>query len=524
MMYRPASLHRLGLITLALVLQACGTNPVTGEKELQLISRSAEIRLGEENYLYTQQSQGGAYRIDPDLTRYVNGLGQRLAKVSDRPDLPYEFTVINDSTPNAWALPGGKIGVNRGLLVELDSEAELAAVLGHEVVHAAARHGAKNIERSTLLQLGVVAIGSAVADSDYAKHKDLVVGAAALGAGLITSRYSREAELEADRYGMRYMARAGYNPQAAVALQETFVRLAEGRNQSWLEGLFASHPPSQERVEANRRIAAELGPEGRLGREDYQARIAHLKQTQSAYARYQEGRAALTKDRFDQALRLADEAIAMEPRQALFYALKGDARLQQGRFDRAITHYGEALERNDQLFYYYRQRGIARERLGQRAGARQDLERSLELLPTALAHYALGELARQANNMDEAVTHYRSAANDQSDTGREAFRKLVHLDLPRNPGQYLSVQAGPGSGGRLEVQVRNRTPVALGSVVLRVTTLTSGGRPAAQETIRLARPIGPQRTAQQATGLAARDTAGNALKVRVEVIEAQAQR
>ena len=84
--------------------------------------------------------------IDPELTKYVNEVGQRLAAVSDR-KLPYEFVVINNSVPNAWALPGGKIAVHRGLLIELNSEAELAAVLGHEIVHAAARHGAKGMER-----------------------------------------------------------------------------------------------------------------------------------------------------------------------------------------------------------------------------------------------------------------------------------------------------------------------------------------------------------------------------------------
>lgn len=107
--------------------------------------------MGAEQYIPTQQTQGGRFYVDPELTLYVQQVGQKLARVSDRPDLPFEFVVLNSSVPNAWALPGGKIAVNRGLLVLLEDEAELAAVLGHEIVHAAARHSAAAMSQQTLL-------------------------------------------------------------------------------------------------------------------------------------------------------------------------------------------------------------------------------------------------------------------------------------------------------------------------------------------------------------------------------------
>src|SRR5690606_33080934 len=132
------------LLLLLLGLTACAVNPVTGKREIVLVGEETEIRMGEQNYLPMQQSQGGEYDIDPALTEYVQGVGQKLAAVSDR-DLPYEFVVLNNSVPNAWALPGGKIAINRGLLTELESEAELAAVLGHEIVHAAAGHSANQV-------------------------------------------------------------------------------------------------------------------------------------------------------------------------------------------------------------------------------------------------------------------------------------------------------------------------------------------------------------------------------------------
>ena len=142
----------LGLLTLA----ACTINPVTGERQLALVSAADEVEIGEAQYFPSRQMQGGDYVREPALTQYVRDVGQRLAAVSDRA-LPYEFVVLDNSVPNAWALPGGKIAVNRGLLVELDSEAELAAVLGHEIVHAAARHGALAMQRGLLLQGAVLA-------------------------------------------------------------------------------------------------------------------------------------------------------------------------------------------------------------------------------------------------------------------------------------------------------------------------------------------------------------------------------
>ena len=123
--------------------------------------------------------------------------------------LPYEFVVINDSTPNAWALPGGKIAVHRGLLTEFQSEAELAAVLGHEVVHAAARHSAKQIQRGMLLQGAAVAAAATANNSDYGS---LLMTATGLGFQLVNQKYGRDAERESDQYGMQYMSKRAMHP------------------------------------------------------------------------------------------------------------------------------------------------------------------------------------------------------------------------------------------------------------------------------------------------------------------------
>ncbi|HIE07331.1 MAG TPA: peptidase M48, partial [Desulfarculaceae bacterium] len=195
-------------------LTGCAANPVTGKNELVLVPKSTEINIGNEQYLPGRQMQGGDYKTEPQIVTYIRRIGLQLAAVSDR-QLPYEFNVINDSTPNAWALPGGKIVINRGLLVELNSEAELAAVLSHEIVHAAARHGAKRIERGIFLQGMIIATGIASSNSEYSRF---AVGGAGIVSQLLTHKYSRNAEFEADLFGMHYMSRAGYDPSAAIAL------------------------------------------------------------------------------------------------------------------------------------------------------------------------------------------------------------------------------------------------------------------------------------------------------------------
>ncbi len=407
-----------------LLVAGCAVNPVTGERELSIFDESWELQVGQEYYAPLRQSQGGDFVLDAELVAYVQEVGQRVAAEADR-ELPYEFYVLNSSVPNAWALPGGKMAINRGLLTEMDSEAELAAVLGHEVVHAAARHGAQAQSRGALLQgaviLGGVAVGVATEREDYATVAML---GGMVGAQLINQRYSRRAELEADRFGMVYMHRAGYNPEGAVALQESFVRLSEGRDSGFLAGLFASHPPSRERVEANQRTADELGREGTVGEQRYRQMIARLNALQPAYKAHDEGRRALGRGEFEEALAKAEEALAIESGEAIFHALKGDALASQSNYREAERAYSAALQRDTGWFYQHLRRGMVREQLGNLDGARTDLAASIERLPTAQGHYFLGNVERRAGNRQRAIEHYRVAAQSTDETGERARQAL----------------------------------------------------------------------------------------------------
>ncbi len=467
--------QRIVLAITLLGLVGCATNPVTGKDELTFISESQELDIGKKQYAPSRQMQGGDYNLDPELTRYVSQVGQRLAAVSDR-KLPYEFAVVNDSTPNAWALPGGKIAVNRGLLLELESEAELAAVLSHEIVHAAARHGAQGMERGLLLQGAVLVTGMAVQSSDYSR---MVVGAASVGANLLNQRYSRSAESESDYYGMLYMARAGYDPAAAIKLQETFVRLSRSKEKQpqWFAGLFASHPPSVERVRQNRETLRKLGTKGGdWGRERYQRMLAGLKKSKPAYDALKKGLKALKDGDEQQALKLANKAIAIEPREALFYSLLGDIRYKQKRYRKALKHYNQALDRNDSFFRYYLERGVTWDKLGNTRRAQQDLKQSIELLPTAMAYNALGRMALASGSRRQAKEYFAQAAASRSPAGAEAASALVRLDLPDNPGRYLQTQLQRLSSGEMIVVVQNQTRMPVHNVGVGVGLRGPGGR------------------------------------------------
>lgn len=459
--------YQVGLaIVLASMLQACAVNPVTGQRELTLISEREEIALGVQHYGPSQQSQGGLYNVDPQLTSYVNEVGHRLAVHSPR-ELPYEFVVLNSSVPNAWALPGGKIAVNRGLLYELNNEAELAAVLGHEIVHSAARHGAQSMERGILLQGALIATAIAASNNEYA---GFIVGGAQIGAQLISTRYGREAEREGDYYGTRYMAQAGYDPAAAVSLQEAFVRLSEGRQSGWLEGLFASHPPSAERVQNNRQLVAQLRSEGftegELGEQRFQQRTAFIRENKPAYDAFDEAFTLLRQDRMEAAEIKVDEAMALLPQEARFHGLKGDIALSQRRYGAAIDHYNSALARDDGYFNYYLGRGLAFSRQGDRNRAQRDLQASVDLLPTALAMNELGTMALATNNRAAAKGYFQQAASAPGDLGDSARASFLQLDVVDNPSTYLQATIFVDNNRRIMVRVANTAPMQIRQAAL----------------------------------------------------------
>ncbi len=226
-----------GLLTAA---GGCSENPVTGDSELTLISRQQEIAMGTEASPQFETEFGGAVP-DSTLQGYVQSVGMQVARVSHRPDMPYEYTLVRSDVPNAFALPGGKIFVTAGLVRRMTNERQLAAVLGHETGHVAAKHNVKGMQRqmgvSVLAEIAARATGVGTA-GDVAK----IVGSVA------NLKYSRDDEYQADRIGIEYLAKANYNPWGMVELLTILLNLHE-EEPGTLAEMFQTHPLSSKRIE-----------------------------------------------------------------------------------------------------------------------------------------------------------------------------------------------------------------------------------------------------------------------------------
>jgi len=177
------------------------------------------------------------------------------------------------------------------------------------------------MSQDMLLQTGVVAGAIVTKNTGYGGVAQLGTG---LGAQLLSTKYGRDAERESDHYGMIYMSRAGYNPQGAVDLQRTFVELSANNNQVWLSGLLASHPASEERFQNNLDMLKTLPQGGEMGKQEYQTRLTYLNKIQPAYDAYDKGQQAFAKGDINKATQFTQQAISIEPKEALFYNLNGD--------------------------------------------------------------------------------------------------------------------------------------------------------------------------------------------------------
>lgn len=228
---------------------ACAVNPVTGERQLTLVSEAQEIQMGRE---YDQQivAEMGLHP-DESLQAYVQGLGSRLAAKSERPHLPWTFRVVDDPVVNAFALPGGYIYITRGILAHLNSEAELAAVIGHEIGHVTARHSVHQLSRAMLAQVG---LGAA---SIFSETVARYAGVANAAMGLLFLKYGRDDERQSDDLGLRYMRAAGYDPREMAGVFEMLGRVTEASGGGGTPEWLSTHPNPENRYERiNAQVAA----------------------------------------------------------------------------------------------------------------------------------------------------------------------------------------------------------------------------------------------------------------------------
>ncbi|MFC1536629.1 M48 family metalloprotease [Pseudomonadota bacterium] len=261
------------LLLIILSVSGCATNPANKSSDFVLMSEAQELKLGQQMAAMVEQQLSLLPKDDP-LARYVDRIGQRVAATSDRPELFYRFHVVDDGTINAFALPGGYIYVHRGLLAHFNSEAELAAVLGHEIGHVTARHAVQRYTQAEAYRIGM-SVASVFVPIPQAAGQLTNILATAMILG-----YGREQELESDQLSLRYLANAGYDANATIHLLETLERLdavAKKEKQDTTgekpkeayHGAFSSHPETKKRIKQAIAQASALQKNGmnRVGRE-----------------------------------------------------------------------------------------------------------------------------------------------------------------------------------------------------------------------------------------------------------------
>jgi len=412
-----------------LAFSGCAINPVTGKKQVVLMSEQQELELGKAYYpITTQLSEGELPHRDAQML--VTRVGMKMARASERPNLPWEFNVVDSNEPNAYALPGGKLSITRGLISKMESEDQLASVLGHEIGHVTARHSVVSASRQQLLGL-LLNVGGAVLQTQGVPGAGAIELAGQVGAALLTTKYSRDQERQADELGFKYMTAAGYNPRAFV---ETFQILAAAakREPSKFENLFASHPMTSERIAtAEQRLASASAAEAvrrQVQTSDFQRAVGPLKEEAPAFALADEAKEFARNRRPREAAERLERAVSMVPNSPILNALWGDTLYDLGDYGRSEQVSDRANSLNPQLFYGRLVNGAANWRLRDLSESIEQLRAAERLVPdTYLVAYFAGRVLEDSGDRRAAAEQYArvaQATQGQGEYGQYALGRL----------------------------------------------------------------------------------------------------
>jgi len=416
-----------------LPLSGCAVNPVTGKTELAFyqMSEQEEIALGRKAFPEAIQRMAGEYD-DPQLKSYINSVGLRLAQASHRPSLPYTFRIVNESQPNAFAVPGGNIAITRGLLMDLQSEAQLAAVLGHEIGHVTAKHSLQNLQRGILLGFGLQMLTLPVSGTSYSA---LARQAGQIAGTIVDSSYSRDEEREADRLGIDYMIRASYHPQGAIELHEYFLKKSGEGDPLWISGLFRTHPFSKDRMRDNQyyidsNYRAALHSETyTVGVESFQQAIAPLRKSREAFQMYDKARERERANDLAGAIPLYEQAVQKAPGQSLLRTGLGMAHLKNKNYPAARQALLAAEKLNGEYFETHLGLGYLNLKEDNLSAAREHLQKSMKLMATLGGAFFLAETYEKSGSPREAFELYSQVAeaDPSGNMGRTAAARARAL-------------------------------------------------------------------------------------------------
>jgi predicted Zn-dependent protease len=397
------TLKRLFLITFIFLLGCATTTNTTTNSGFTLLPESREIEIGKSYVPIAIEKFDGIYP-ERDVQSYITQLGNRLARVAYR-NLPYRFYLVNSEQINAFALPGGPVFITRGLLLKLENESQLVGVLAHELGHINARHHARFLEKMTALNI-LLNIGAIiVADKPYGQA---LIQFGEIGGQLLALKFSRDQEREADRLGIEFTVKSGYDPMGLIEVFEMFKRLEKTRPPEWL----STHPLPETRIVENTQFINSLSLSGALIKdsEDFQRVRAQLLKTQPSFEEfhkgeklYREGKKTLAKEHFTRAIDLWDKNYM-----AMVYL--SFINLEEGNVGVAHDFATRAHQLVPNVFSTNYTLGIVHFRRGDHRESIKSLETARQLIPNYPdVYYYLGRNWEALGNRQKAIENYKVA-------------------------------------------------------------------------------------------------------------------
>ncbi|MBN2385306.1 M48 family metalloprotease [bacterium] len=426
-----------GLAT-AGTIAGCATNPVTGKNQLMLMSEKDEIQLDKANAPHQFSADYGAIQ-DKMLNDYVTDVGKRIAAVSHRPNMPFSFRCVNATYANAYAFPGGSIAATRGILLELDDEAQLAGLLGHEAGHVCARHTADRMTKTMLAQAVVVGL-TAYAAYENEKYAPIAAGLGGIGAGALLAKYSRDDERQADALGLEYMTKAGLNPMGMVGLMNILRGMSQSKP-NMIERMFASHPMSDARYKTALEAAQGKYKDKQglpYNKESYMDHTANLRKIKGAINQIQNGESELLDQKYPAAEQHFKQALKEAPHDYVGLIMMSKCLLAQKKNGEALRYAEEAKQAYPQEPQANHLSGMAKMDLKKFNAALADFNAYEKKLPgNPFTTFYKGFAFEGMQNRNKAIEQYKKYLDvvNSGEQAEYAYKRLVEWGVIKEQSQ-----------------------------------------------------------------------------------------
>lgn len=427
----------LGGAAASAALSGCATNPVTGKSQFMIVSEDQEKEMDLSSAPHQFSADYGAVQM-PAVNAYVAEVGQRVAAISHRPQMPYSFRALNAVHVNAYTFPAGSAGATRGILLAMEDESELAALMGHEIGHVNYRHTGSRMSTALLTQLVLLAAVGLVSYKNK-KYTMLAAGLGTLGSGLLLANYSRQDERQADESGQLYMVKAGYHPDGMVHLMQRLMALHD-REPSALEVMFSSHPMSAERYDtAIKRSNLEYANfhNQKTSRERYMDITAPLRAQKDAIVAMQNGLDALGENKVPTAEQEYEKALKLQPRDYAGLLTMAKIQLAQKRVPQAREFANRARDVYPEEPQARHVCGLAAMNGGQYDAALVDFEAYDRMLPgnPSLAFfkgYTLEQLGKKESSAAEFQRYLEAGAEgEEAEYARTRLTSWGYIKPPQ---------------------------------------------------------------------------------------------